>query len=67
MRNCQKDFFYTILKCLSNIWEYKHRLWFLLIIYGLWRRNKVFKKKDKGIYQLTFRLVVARPWLVTYY
>ena len=63
MRNCQKDFFYTILKCLSNIWEYKHRLWLLLIIYGLWRRNKVFKKKDEGIYLLTFRLVVARPWL----
>ena len=63
MRNCRNDFFYTILKCLSNIWGYKHRLWLLLIIYGLWRRNKVFKKKDKGIYQLTFRLVVARPWL----
>ena len=63
MRRCQLDFFYTILKCLSNIWEYKHRLWLLLIIDGLWRRDKVFKNKDKGIYQLTFRLVVARPWL----
>ena len=63
MRNCRNDFFYTILKCLSNIWGYKHRLWLLLIIYGLWRRYKVFKKKDKEIYQLTFRLVVARPWL----
>ena len=63
MRRCQLDFFYTILMCLSNIWEYKHRLWLLLIIDGLWRRDKVFKNKDKGIYQLTFRLVVARPWL----
>ena len=49
--------------CLSKIWEYKHRLWLLLIIDGLWRRDKVSKNKDKGIYQLTFRLVVARPWL----
>ena len=63
MRDCRNDFFYTILECLSNIWRYKHRLWLLLIIYGLWRRYKVFKKKDKGIYKLTFRLVVARPWL----
>ena len=63
IRRCQLGFFYTILMCLSNIWEYKHRLWLLLIIDGLWRRDKVFKNKDKGIYQLTFRLVVARPWL----
>ena len=63
MRRCQLEFFYTILKCLRNIWKYKHRLWLLLIIDGLWRRDKVFKNKDKGIYQLTFRLVVARPWL----
>ena len=63
MRRCQLSFFYTILMCLSNIWEYKHRLWLLLIIDGLWRRDKVFKNKDEGIYQLTFRLVVARPWL----
>ena len=63
MRRCQLDFFYTILMCSSNIWEYKHRLWLLLIIDGLWRPDKVFKNKDKGIYQLTFRLVVARTWL----
>ena len=63
MRRCQLSFFYTILVCLSKIWEYKHRLWLLLIIDGLWRRDKVSKNKDKGIYQLAFRLVVARPWL----
>ena len=63
MRRCQLSSFYTILVCLSKIWKYKHRLWLLLIIDGLWRRDKVSKNKDKGIYQLTFRLVVARPWL----
>ena len=59
MRRCQLGFFYTILMCLSNIWEYKHRLWLLLIIDGLWRRDKVFKNKDKGIYQLTFWLIIS--------
>ena len=63
MQCCQLQFFYTIPKCLRNIWKYKHRLWLLLIIDGLWRRNKVLRNKDKGIYQLTFRLVVVSPWL----
>ena len=67
VRDCKGDSLYTILECLSDIWEYKHRLWLLLIIYGLWRRYKVYRRKDKGIWNfintLTLRLVVARPWL----
>ena len=35
----------------------------LLIIDSLWKRDNAFNNKDKGICQLTFRLVVARPWL----
>ena len=63
MRRCQLGSFCIILVCLRKIWKYKHRLWLLLIIDGFWRRDKAFKNKDKGIYQLTFRFVVARPWL----
>ena len=59
--------FYTILECLGDILEYKHDSWLFLIIYGLWRRYKVCKNKEKEIWKfintLTFRLVVARPWL----
>ena len=59
--------FYTILECLGDILEYKHELWLFLIIYGLWRKYKVCRNKDKEIWKflntLTFRLVVARPWL----
>ena len=59
--------FYAILECLGDILEYKHELWLFLIIYGLWRKYKVFRNKDKEIWKfintLTFRLVVARPWL----
>ena len=68
---CVRDYqgysFYTILECLGDILEYKHKLWLFLIIYGLWRKYKVFRNKDKEIWKFintpTFRLVVARPWL----
>ena len=63
MRRCQWSSFCIILVCLRKIWKYKHRLWLLLIIDSLWKRDKASKNKDKGIYQLTFRLVVTRPWL----
>ena len=63
MWRCQLGSFCIILVCLRKIWKYKHRLWLLLNIDGLWRRDKAFKNKDKRIYQLTFRLVAARPWL----
>ena len=60
---CPLGSFCIILECLRKIWRYKHRLWLLLIIDGLWKRVGAFKNKEKGICQLTFRLVVARPWL----
>ena len=66
-RDYQGYSFYTILECLGDILEYKHELWLFLIIYGLWRKYKVCKNKDKEIWKflntLTFRLVVAMPWL----
>ena len=59
--------FYTFLECLGDILEYKHELWLFLIIYGLWRKYKVFRNKNKEIWKflntLTFRLVGAKPWL----
>ena len=60
---CSLGSFCLILVSLRKIWRYKHRLWLLLIIDGLWKRDNTFKNKDKGICQQTFRLVVARPWL----
>ena len=60
---CPLGSFCIILECLRKIWRYKHRLGLLLIIDGLWKRVGAFKNKEKGICQLTFRLVVARPWL----
>ena len=70
VRDYQVYSFYTILECLGDILEYKHDSWLFLIIYGLWRRYKVCKNKDKEIWKfvntLTFRLVVTRPWYVTY-
>ena len=63
MWRCQLGSFCIILVCLRKIWKYKYRLWLLLIIDGLWKRDNAFKSKDKGICQLTFRLVVARFWL----
>ena len=60
---CPLGSFCIILVCLRKIWRYKHRLWLLLIIDSLWKRDNAFNNKDKGICQLTFRLVVARPWL----
>ena len=67
VRDYQGYSFYTILECLGDILAYKHELWLFLIIYGLLRKYKVFRNKDKEIWKftntLTFRLVVARPWL----
>ena len=59
--------FYTFLECLGDILVHKQELWLFLIIYGLWRKYKVFRNKNKEICKflntLTFRLVVVRPWL----
>ena len=59
--------FYTVLECLGDILGYKLKLWLFLIIHGLWRKYGVMRNKDKEIWKfmntLTFRLVVARPWL----
>ena len=59
--------FYTVLECLGDILGYKHELWLFLIIHGLWRKYEVMRNKDNEIWKfintLTFRLVVARPWL----
>ena len=67
VRDYESYSFYTILECLGDILEYKHELWLFVIIYGLWRKYKVFRNKDKEIWKfintLAFRLVVARPWL----
>ena len=54
---------YVLLECLPILWRYKHIIWLMLIIDGLWRRNKALSNKDKGICQLTFRLVIVRYWL----
>ena len=37
MWHCQLGSFCIILVCLRKIWKYKHRLWLLLIVDGLWR------------------------------
>ena len=59
--------FYTFLECLGDILVHKQELWLFLIIYGLWRKYKLFRNKNKEIWKflntLTFRLVIARPWL----
>ena len=59
--------FYTVLECLGEVLGSKHRLWLSLIIHGLWRKYEVIRNKNKEIWKfldtLTFRLVVARPWL----
>ena len=59
--------FYTFLECLGDILVYKQELWLCLIIYTLWRKYKLFRNKNKEIWKflntLTFRLVIARPWL----
>ena len=56
-------FVYVLLECLPILWRYKHITWLMLIIDGLWRRNKALSSKDKGICQLTFRLVIISHWL----
>ena len=63
MWRCRLQFFYVLFKCLRNIWGFKHKLWLILIIDGLWRRNKELRNKDNGICQLTFRLVIVSHWL----
>ena len=59
--------FYSVLECLGDILGYKLKLWLFLIIHGLWRKYRVMRNKNKEIWKfihtLTFRLVVARPWL----
>ena len=35
----------------------------MIIIDGLWKRNKVLNNKNKGICHLTFRLVIVSQWL----
>ena len=56
-------FVFVLLECLPILWRYKHIIWLMLIIDGLWRRNKALSNKDKGICQLTKRLVIVRHWL----
>ena len=67
LRDNESYSFYTFLECLGDILVHKQELWLFLIIYGLWRKYKVFRNKNKEIWKflntLTFRLVVARPWL----
>ena len=59
--------FYTFLECLGDILEYKQELWLCLIIDALWRKYKLCRNKNKEIRKflntLTFRLVIAMPWL----
>ena len=56
-------FIHFLLKCLPILWRYKHIIWLMLIIDGLWRRNKGLGNKGKGFCQPTFRLVLVSHWL----
>ena len=59
--------FSTFLECLGDILGYKQELWLYSIIYALWRKYKLFRNENKEIWKfvntLTFRLVIAMPWL----
>ena len=67
LRDSEGYSFYTFLECLGDILEYKQELWLCLIIYALWRKYKLYRNKTKEIWKylntLTFRLVIAMPWL----
>ena len=67
LRDSEGYSFYTFLECLGDILVYRQELWRFLIIYALWRKYTLFSNKNKEIWKflntLTFRLVVARPWL----
>ena len=56
-------FVYVLFECLLILWRYKCIIWLMIIIDGLWKRNKALSSKDKGICQLTFRLVIVSQWL----
>ena len=59
--------FSTFLECLGDILGYNQELWLYSIIYALWRKYKLFRNENKEIWKfvntLTFRLVIAMPWL----
>ena len=56
-------FVYVLFECLLILWRYKRIIWLMIIIDGLWKRNEALSSKDKGICQLTFRLVIVSQWL----
>ena len=51
---------YFLFECLSSLWKFRHRIWPRLIMEGLWMGNNAINTVNKGFYQLTFRLVLAR-------
>ena len=67
LRNSSGYSFSTFLECLSDILGYNQELWLYTIIYAIWRKNKLFRNENKEIWKfvnaLTFRLVIAMPWL----
>ena len=56
-------FVYVLFEYLLILWRYRHIIWLMIIIDGLWKRNEALSSKDKGICQLTFRLVIVSQWL----
>ena len=56
-------FIYILFECLLILWRSKHINWLMLIIDGLWERNKALNNKNKGFCHLTFRLVIVSQWL----
>ena len=56
-------FIYALFECLLILWRSKHINRLMIIINGLWERNKALNNKNKGICHLTFRLVIVSQWL----
>ena len=54
-------------KCLDNILGFNQELWPYVIIYPIWRKNKLFRNGKEELWKLgntlIFRLVIAMSWL----
>ena len=54
-------------KCLDNILGFNQELWLYVIIYPIWKKNKLFRNGKEELWKLgntlIFRLVIAMSWL----
>ena len=54
---------YFLFECRTSLWKFRHRIWYKIMLEGLWIGNNVTNTVNKRFYELTFRLVLVKHWL----